>query len=269
MTAPLTDVRGRTFAGDPPSRRIISLVPSQTELLADLGLGDAVVGITRFCVHPTDWKRQKAIVGGTKQVNVEKIRALAPDLILANREENTAEMVAALDTIAPVFVTDVRDLAGALAMIRAVGRLTGRAEQAEALALRIEAGFIFPPFPPLRAAYLIWRDPYMTVGHDTFIHDMMHRAGLVNVFGDRARYPTVTVDELLDRRPSVVLLSSEPYPFGQRHRDELQALLPGAVVRLIDGELCSWYGSRLLLTPAYLCDLRCNLARPGLFSGPY
>lgn len=246
-----------------PPRRIVSLVPSQTELLADLGLDDEVVGLTRFCVHPVDWRTQKQIVGGTKQVNLEHIRDLGPDLILANLEENTREMVEALDAIAPVYVTDVKTVPDALAMIRIIGQMTSRGDKADALALDTEAAFAaLPSFEPLRAAYLIWQDPTMTVGHDTFIHDVMARAKLINVFGGEMRYPEITDDELVAAQPDVLLLSSEPFPFREKHLSTFSRLLPDATVQLVDGELFSWYGSRLLKTPAYLHRLRQDMLRP-------
>ena len=252
-----TDARHRQVVLEAPPRRIVSLVPSQTELLADLGLEEEVVGLTRFCVHPDGWKRSKQIVGGTKQVNVERIHALRPDLILANLEENTREMVEALDPVAPVYVTDVRDVPGALSMIRAVGYLTGRTDAAGVITREIEGGFdALPGFASLRAVYLIWRDPYMTVGADTFIHDMMARGGFVNVFGSRTRYPEITAEELRAAKADVVLLSSEPFPFREKHIPEIIDLLPQTLVRLVDGEMFSWYGSRLRKTPVYLRDLR-------------
>ena len=255
----LTDARGRPARLEAPPHRIVSLVPSQTELLADLGLDAEVVGVTRFCVHPEGWKEEKTIVGGTKNVNVERVQALRPDLVLANLEENTQADVEKLDALAPVFVTDVRDVPGALAMIRAVGRLTGRDVRAERLAAEIEAGFAnLEKAAPLRAAYLIWRQPYMTVGGDTFIHDVLARGGFENVFGARQRYSEVTLDEIAAARPDAVLLSSEPYPFGEKHIEEIRARLPTPDVRLVDGEVFSWYGSRLLKTPPYLAALREN-----------
>jgi ABC-type Fe3+-hydroxamate transport system substrate-binding protein len=170
--------------------RIVSLVPSQTELLAELGLDEEVVGLTRFCVRPEGWKERKTIVGGTKNLLPERIAALRPTLILANREENVREQVEPLAALAPVHVTDVATVAEALAMIREVGALVGRRREAEALTKEIEAGFSgLKPGRPRRAVYLIWREPYMTVGGDTFISDVMARAGLENAFGDRARYP--------------------------------------------------------------------------------
>ena len=240
--------------------RIVSLVPSQTELLADLGLNNEVVGLTRFCIRPQGWRKAKAIIGGTKNVRIDRVAALRPDLILANKEENVREQVEALADIAPVHVTDVATVPGALTMIREVGLLVDRNEAANALAVAIEQRFRrLPSTPTLRAVYLIWRSPYMTVGGDTFIHDVMQRAGLVNVFGDRDRYPEVNVSDMIAAEPDVVLLSSEPFPFGPTHLAELEATT-GISATLVDGEMFSWYGSRLLQTPAYLANLHARLA---------
>jgi len=256
----ITDARGHTVTLDAPPQRIVSLVPSQTELLADLGLDAEVVGLTRFCVHPVGWKEEKQIVGGTKNVNLDRVRALAPDLVLANLEENTRDDVEALDAIAPVYVTDVADVDDALAMIRTVGALVGREDAADGLAVEIERGFAgLRARPPLRVAYLIWRDPWMTVGGDTFIHDVLRRASLANVFGDRTRYPEVTEEEIAAAEPEVVFLSSEPFPFREKHRAEMESVVPGVPVRLVDGELFSWYGSRMRLAPPYLAGLRDTL----------
>lgn len=251
------DARGNRVSLSQPPRRIISLVPSQTELLADLGLAEQVVGVTRFCVHPHTWKAAKQIVGGTKQVNMERIEALKPDLILANLEENKREMVEALDTIAPTYVTDVDTISAALDMIRTVGSLTDKENEAEELIAGIEEAFVaLDAFRPIRTAYLIWQAPYMTVGHDTFIHDVIARGGFVNVFGDQARYPEITVEALIETEADVVLLSSEPFPFREKHLEAFRRMLPDASVYLVDGELFSWYGSRLRKTPGYLEMLR-------------
>lgn len=253
-----TDALGRRLRVDAPPKRIVSLVPSQTELLADLGLGTRVIGVTRFCVHPEDWREEKTVVGGTKQLNNDTVQALTPDLVLANKEENTPAMVEALDALAPVYVSDVATLPDALGMIRAVGRLTGTAPRADALAAEIDAAFAaLPPAPPLRVAYLIWRAPYMSVGGDTFIHAMLRRAGFVNAFADQQRYPEVTLDDLRALRLDAVLLASEPFPFGRpRFAEEVREALPHTRVEVVDGELFSWYGSRLLQAPSYFTALR-------------
>lgn len=238
-------------------QRIVSLVPSQTELLAALGLDARVVGVTRFCVRPEDWKRRKTIVGGTKNVDVERVRALAPDLVLANHEENTREDVEALGAFAPVVVTDVATVDDAGAMIRDVGARTGTDRLAHALADRIADGFAaLPAFAPLRAAYFIWREPWMVAGGGTFIGDVLRRGGFANVFERAPRYPAVSADEVAAARPDVLLFSSEPYPFRERHLAEWRARLPGVPCAFVDGEACSWYGPRLLETPGYLRALR-------------
>jgi len=259
------DALGRPVRLDAPPRRIVSLVPSQTELLADLGLDAEVVGVTRFCVHPAGWTDAKQIVGGTKNVRLDRVAALAPDLVIANKEENEREQVEALAEGCPVYVTDVADVDGALAMTRAVGRLVGRSTEAETLAGEIAAGFesFGPLSPPVRALYLIWRDPWMAVGGDTFIADVMARAGLANATAHLDRYPTLTDDAICALAPDVVLLSSEPYPFAQKHIAEFSALVPSARVELVDGEAFSWYGSRLRHTPAVLRAVRRRLSASG------
>ncbi len=249
----LTDIRGRTIRLAHPPRRIVSLVPSLTELLAALGLEKAVVGLTRFCVRPPGWKRRKTIVGGTKQVNYDRLLGLQPDLVLANLEENTREIVETLDPHVPVFVTHVRTLEEALQMIRQVGYLTGTEAASEALATAIAERFAaLPAYRPRRTLYLIWRAPYMSVGHDTFIHDILQRGGFANMCADRTRYPVLTPEEIRVQHPEVVLLSSEPYPFKEKHIEELRPLCPAATFLLVDGQPFSWYGARLLETPAYL-----------------
>lgn len=261
----VTDARGHQMRLAEPPCRIVSLVPSQTELLAHLGLETQVVGVTRFCERPDHWRSDKTIVGGTKEVDADTVRDLNPDLVLANREENTREDVAALDEIAPVFVTEVKTVPEALEMIRTVGTLTATSDRTSTLVGRIISRFEgLPEFPPLRAAYLIWREPYMTVGGDTFIHDVMRRGGLINGFGDATRYPEVSLDELAEMDLDVVLCGSEPFPFHKK--DKFTADLRDAVsdtpVAVVDGQPFSWYGPRLLETPAYLKTLRERLPTP-------
>jgi ABC-type Fe3+-hydroxamate transport system substrate-binding protein len=238
-------------------KRIVSLVPSLTELLADLGLDDEVVGLTRFCVRPPGWKDRKTIVGGTKKVAFDRVRDLEPDLVIANREENTREDIEAIAELAPVHLTDISTLTEGLAEIKAIGEITGRAERADEMVAEIERRFdALPAFEPVRAAYLIWTRPWMSVGGDTFIHDLMRRAGLINVFGDRTRYPEVDLAEIGTAGADVVLLSTEPYPFDETHVASFQNGLPGLRAALVDGEMFSWYGSRLLHAPAYIEELR-------------
>lgn len=260
---PVTDQMGRSIelAGTP--RRIVSVVPSQTELLHYLGLRDEVVGITKFCIHPDEWFRSKTRVGGTKQLDIQKILDLQPDLVIANKEENVQGQVEELAQHVPVWISDVNTLDDALQMIAEVGALVGRPEPAAKLVQQLQEGFsrlIESPGTKPKTCYLIWKAPYMTVGGDTFIHDMLQRAGFTNLFASASRYPEVTIQSLQDMGCEVLLLSSEPYPFKEKHRQELQAVLPGTKIALVDGEAFSWYGSRLLHSPAYLEQLRRQIA---------
>lgn len=235
-------------------QRIVSLVPSQTELLFDLGLGERVVGITKFCVHPKEWFRTKTRVGGTKKLEFETIGKLNPDLIIANKEENNREDIQRLENDFPVWVSDVNDLDSASEMIYCIGEITGSNALELLCEIDLRFGYLQAISPSKRILYLIWKDPYMAAGSDTFIQDMLQRCGFENVVGE-ARYPQCSVDEIVRLNPDLVLLSSEPYPFKEKHIQELKELLPNAIIKLVDGELFSWYGSRLRLTPPYFADL--------------
>jgi ABC-type Fe3+-hydroxamate transport system substrate-binding protein len=240
--------------------RIVSLVPSQTELLVDLGVGERLVGVTKFCIHPPEVRRRAMVIGGTKQVDFEKIAALRPDLIIGNKEENEQQGIERLAQDFPVWLSDIVTLPDALRMIQDVGALVDTVPDATALVARLTADFAaLPPFPPLRALYLIWRDPWLGAGSGTFIHEMLQVGGFTNVLADRPRYPELSPNELAALQPEVVLLSSEPYPFKEKHLAEIQTLCPTARVVLVDGEPFSWYGSRLLHTPGYLRELRDSL----------
>ncbi|HMO40077.1 MAG TPA: helical backbone metal receptor [Saprospiraceae bacterium] len=248
-----------------PPRRIVSLVPSQTELLYNLGLREEVVGITKFCIHPESWFRSKTRVGGTKNVHFERITALDPDLIIGNKEENTRTDIEQLAQQYPVWMSDIYTLDDALRMIREVGALVGRAEVAQRMAAAIAEDFVPLQWPmnavQPRAAYFIWRKPYMVAATNTFINEMLQRAGFVNVFAHRQRYPEVTFDELTAARPDVVLLSSEPYPFQEKHFAEIRQVCPAAVIKIVDGTLFSWYGSRLSQSAAYFQQLQAEIRK--------
>lgn len=255
-----TDQTGRTISIPSHPQRIISLVPSQTELLYDLGLGDQVVGITKFCVHPESWFRSKTRIGGTKAIKFELIQQLRPDLIIANKEENVKEQVEELARHYPVWVSDIHDLESSLDMIRQVGIVTGKEGKGNELAARIAERFAhlaqrLPHHGNIPTAYLIWRNPWMTIGQDTFIHDMLTQCGLTNVFGHLKRYPEISIDDLKKAECRLLLLSSEPYPFKQQHIDELKVEMPHTKIILVDGEYFSWYGSRLLGAPEYFLSL--------------
>ncbi len=254
------DPLGRSLRLPAKPRRLLSLVPSITELLFDLGLGERVVGRTRFCVRPEGQVDALPRIGGTKDLKLEQILALQPDLVLAHKEENTREQVQALSRQLPVWVCDVATVAGALEMIRSVGRLCGVSQAGEDLAEGIRRDLAGPPpCPPLRTAYLIWRKPWMASGGDTFIHSMLEAAGLRNLFADRARYPEVSLAEL--REAELVLLSSEPFPFKPKHLDELRPELPTTRLLPVDGQVFSWYGSRMAAAEETFCELAGKLEK--------
>ncbi len=251
-----------------PPVRIVSLVPSQTELLHYLQLDMETVGITKFCIHPTDWFKHKIRVGGTKTVDLNKVKDLRPDLIIANKEENVREQVQLLADLYPVWLTNVDNLQDAQEMITDIGQLTNRPLQAATLVNLIDEKFLQlqgsiraasigngNSTNPLKVCYLIWKDPYMTVGSDTFINDMLEKAGFQNTFATASRYPAVSLQEIQASNCDVVMLSSEPYPFKNQHIQELESELPGKKVVLVNGEMFSWYGSRLLLAADYLQEL--------------
>jgi ABC-type Fe3+-hydroxamate transport system substrate-binding protein len=275
----LTDQTGNVITLYQLPGRIISLVPSQTELLFDLKLDEEVIGITKFCVHPDKWFTTKTRIGGTKTINISKVKSLQPDLIIANKEENVKEQIEELRLIAPVYVSDISNLEDALQMITDVGQLVSKDEKAKHLASEIQASFEeletnsqystinsqpyninSSTYHPTQlnqpnAAYLIWKDPYMAAGGDTFINDMMKRCGFKNVFKSFHRYPQIEICPLSSVNCQLLLLSTEPYPFTQKHIDELQPHLPDTKIVLADGEMFSWYGSRLLYAADYFKKL--------------
>ena len=242
-------------------KRIVSLVPSQTELLFTLDLDAETVGITRFCVHPSSWFKTKESVGGTKTIDLAKIKSLKPDLIIANKEENVKAQIEELAKDYPVWLTDVNNFAGALRMIADIGVITGKSTTANILINSISKIFkeMQKMEKPVKTAYLIWRKPYMTIGGDTFINDMLLQCGLENIFSDKKRYPEINIEDLPIAHCELLLLSSEPYPFKQKHIDELSSQLPNTKIILANGEMFSWYGSRMLLMPTYLNNLLAEL----------
>jgi ABC-type Fe3+-hydroxamate transport system substrate-binding protein len=255
MKKDFQDQMGRSIDIEWPPKRIISLVPSQTELLHWLGLGEEVIAITKFCVHPEEWFHSKDRIGGTKKFDFEKIAALKPDLIIGNKEENEEEQIKQLMEKYPVWMSDIHDLEDAYEMMRRVGEVVDRKDKAIELVSEIKEAFVNLKLlkkPAKRAAYFIWRDPYMVAGHDTFLNNMLKQCNLENVFEfNEGRYPSVSKENIKEKSPELILLSSEPYPFKPKHIDELRQICPTSKIGLVDGEYFSWYGSRLLDAPAY------------------
>lgn len=258
----LTDSLGRTLQVPLEPQRIVSLCPSQTETLFALGLEDRIVGRTRYCIHPAPAVDKVPVVGGTKKVDAALIAQLNPDLIIAQKEENTPAIVEELSAIAPVYVTKVESYAEALESIRRLGEVTGRLPQAEALIEKIDAAFaaLPPTTSPIPVLYLIWRKPYMAAGQSTFIHSLLTRLGWDNVAASLpGRYPTLDQPERL--APTCVLLSTEPYPFSEKHFPELQRYWPQAHLVVVRGDYFSWYGVRMLEAAPYLQRLQKELQR--------
>ena len=239
-------------------KRIISLVPSLTEYLHSLGLNEQVLGLTKFCVHPEGWKREKHIVGGTKNLRMQTIRSLNPDLIIANKEENEKNQVLELAKDYPVYLSVIGNFEEAINELTIIAHCCNRTPEGKMVVSQIlnqKKSYQIPERSE-RAVYLIWKNPWMTVGGDTFIHHMMSMAGYTNVFADQERYPSLEIEELKELEPEYVLLSSEPFPFKMDHVRELKKELPNSRVWLVDGELFSWYGSRLIKSFSYFKKLQ-------------
>jgi ABC-type Fe3+-hydroxamate transport system substrate-binding protein len=251
------DQLGRNIPIESSPKRIISAVPSQTELLFDLGLDTEVVGITRFCIHPEKWFRKKQKVGGTKKLDLDIIHQLNPDLIIGNKEENSKEDIFELEKYFPVWISDVKTLADSLAMINAIGEICHKQISAQAMVSLIKEKFagIKQETRKIRAAYFIWRKPYMAAGRDSFINEMMNYCSFENIFNTGDRYPITNPEELLEKKCELLLLASEPFPFKEKNVDELQIVLPDVKIKLVDGEMFSWYGSRLIHSPLYFSRL--------------
>lgn len=261
MQKSFIDQMGREISINFPPKRIISVVPSQTELLFDLGLDQEIIGLTKFCIHPIEKFAERTKVGGTKKLNIDLIRDLKPDLIIGNKEENTQSDIEELEADFPVWMSDIFTLDDAMKTIAQIGALVDREPEAGYLNHLISAGFNDLQTLALqhridkKVAYLIWRKPYMVAGRNTFINDILLINGMTNVVL-RERYPSVTLAELATLKADLILLSSEPYPFGEKHIEEIQAAIPEAKIILVDGEMFSWYGSRLVKAVQYFFEFQ-------------
>ncbi len=249
-----------------PVNRIISLVPSLTELVVYLGLEEKLVGITKFCIHPEGLKKKKTIVGGTKQVHLDKIRDLKPDLILCNKEENTLEMVQDLEEICQVHISNIITFSDSVELIENYGLLLDEEKKANELVSELlkrhESFRDNLSSKKIKVAYFIWRKPWMVVGGDTFINSMLELNGWENIYkGSEGRYPVIDLELLKDQNPDLILLSSEPFPFRQKHIDEIR-IFSSARIEIVNGEFFSWYGSRQLQAFDYFKELQHHLSIP-------
>lgn len=248
----LIDQIGTTHTFETSPSRIISLVPSQTELLYDLGLEDKIIGITKFCVHPYHFKSTKKSVGGTKKVHFEKIRLLQPDIIICNKEENTLEMVDQLRKICPVWVTNIVTIEDNFQMITDFGQLFNC--RTESQKWNDKLAFALTDFKNYikdkeikKAAYFIWKKPFMVAGSDNFINELLKLNHFENIYQNKGRYPEIELKKMrLEGDPDLVFLSSEPYPFAEEDAFEIGRHTHHAKTVFVDGEMFSWYGSRLL-----------------------
>jgi len=241
------------------AKRIVSTVPSQTELLCDLGVYPQLVGRTRFCIHPKEELKPITDVGGTKSLKLDVIDELKPDLVIANKEENERSDILELQRHYPVYISDVSDVHGALEMIEDVGVLTNSEKASRELREKITTGFNTTPSFKGSVVYLIWYKPYMAVGSGTYVHNMLEHLGFSNAMSAAERYPELSIEKLVELQPDHVFLSSEPFPFKEKHVDELNEVLPNSTITLVDGEMFSWYGSRMLKAIPYLKSLHKKL----------
>ncbi len=259
-----TDQLGRNVSINFPPKRIISLVPSQTEFLYDLGLDEEIVGQTLFCIHPESKHKTKTIIGGTKNLKLDVIAQLKPDLIIGNKEENEQKQMEYLMHHYPVWMSDIYTLEDAYEMMKNLGEVVNKPEAANQIVNQIRLSFsdlqLFDN-PNNKVAYFIWRNPYMVAANHTFINHLLQKLNFDNVFANHLdRYPQVTNEDLVAANPDFIFLSSEPYPFKVKHIAELQQILPKAKILLVDGEMFSWYGSRLLHSCSYFRQLLAQLS---------
>ncbi|KFE97416.1 iron ABC transporter [Chryseobacterium formosense] len=235
--------------------RVVSLVPSITEVLFDLGLTEnEIVGRTKFCIHPSEKVKKIEIIGGTKNLNLEKIKSLKPDLILANKEENVKEQVEDLMNDFKVVVSNTETIEDNYYLLKNLGLLFNKEEKAQAFNLKIYEIFNQTQInSTVKVAYLIWNKPYMTVGSDTFIHHVLSEIGFENIFKNQTRYPEITAEDLAEA--DAIMLSSEPFPFKEKHIAELKAIYPDKKIIIVDGEAFSWYGTHIAKCENYFKEL--------------
>lgn len=252
----IKDQMNRTIRLASTPKRIVSLVPSLTELLAYFNLEDEVVGITKFCIHPEEWFRTKTRIGGTKQVHLDKIHELRPDFIIANKEENTEEIIISLETDFPVYITDIYTLDDAYQAIIHLGQILGKESKAHTLIESTKQQFIsykesetYSLLKGKRFLYLIWHDPDFAAGKNTYINNVFETLGMINMCS-KERYPEAKETADAD----FIFLSSEPYPFKEKHLSYFQKKYPSAKVILVDGEVFSWYGSKMQEIVPYIED---------------
>jgi len=255
----VVDQMGRKIVLSSAPGRIVSVVPSQTELFFSLNRGHLLIGRTKFCIHPSDKIKSILQVGGTKNLHLDRIRDLTPDLIIGNKEENDQGQMEELMKEFPVWMSDIETWEDALEMISNIATLVRAAESGQKLlddltALK-EGYVVLPQLKRARILYLIWNDPIMIAASGTFINEMLQIFGVANAAAHLKRYPEVSEEELAAINPTHIFLSSEPFPFSNKHIARYQRICPEAVIHIVDGELFSWYGPRMLNSMEYFKEL--------------
>ncbi len=229
-------------------KRIISIVPSQSEFLWQIGIRNQLIGITKFCIHPKEMFNKIERIGGTKKLNINKIRSLKPDLIIANKEENNQQEIELLQKEFNVWISDIYNFNDAFYMMKKLSVILNKESETQKLITTIKASLkpIKNIFKNITVAYFIWNKPYMVAANNTYINFVLNYLGLKNTAHNLQRYPEVNEVILKKINPNICFLSSEPYPFKQKHIIELQQILPASKIIIVDGEVFSWYGTRIL-----------------------
>lgn len=254
-----TDQLHRIIQIEKPVERIVSLVPSQTEFLCDIGLGEKLVGVTNYCVHPKNELKKISKIGGTKKLQIDKIKSLKPQLIIANKEENNKADINNLEKNFPVWISDIKTVEDACKMMEQLGEIFDKKIETDSILSTIKKNFLaLNTKSSHTCAYVIWENPLMVAGAKTFINHLLNISGFVNVYEKKSRYPETTIDELNMLKPDFLFLSSEPFPFRNKHKIGFENALNCKVI-LVDGEMFSWYGSRMRLFPDYIAELQKNI----------
>jgi ABC-type Fe3+-hydroxamate transport system substrate-binding protein len=258
------DQLNRNLYLDSNPQRIVSLVPSQTELLVDLGLEENIVGISKFCIHPTHLRNSKTIVGGTKKVNYKKIAALNPDIIICNKEENTEDIVSELEKHFSVYVSDIITFKSTFKMITDFGEIFNKKQIANQLVSNIQSKLndfnnFIKQYSPKKVAYFIWTKPWMVAGGNNYINEILKLNKFENIFENAPdRYLEVYIEYLAslnpDLKPELIILPSEPFHFKEEHAEKLKKYIDCQFI-FVDGEMFSWYGPRLLKALDYFREL--------------
>lgn len=256
------DQMGREILVPISPKRIVSLVPSISDLLCYLDLEEYLVGVTSYCISPESLLKNKTIIGGTKKFDLEAIEQLNPDLIIGDKEENYEAGIEYLSGKIPVWMCDFNTIAGSLNMIGELGQITNRKKESQKLIREILNGMSqLQKVSAKSVAYFIWRKPFMVAASQTYINDVLETLGLTNAFGKESRYPVVNMEAIASAHPDIIFLSSEPYPFSGKHIQELANLCPNAYVILVDGASFSWSGPRFLHAMDYFSDLVAQISR--------